>query len=90
MACHSNSTIYIGVTNDIKRRVAEHKSGMIPGFSQKYKTKKLVYFELTHDINLAIGREKQLKKWSRRKKDCLINSMNPEWIDLSTTLEMTV
>ena len=82
MASKTNSTIYIGMTNDLKRRCAEHKSGLIPGFSQKYKTTKLVYFECTHDVNAAIAREKQLKKWSRQKKNFLIESMNLQWIDL--------
>jgi len=83
MSCFSNSTIYVGVTNDLKRRVSEHKSGLIPGFSQKYKTTKLVYYEKTLDINSAIKREKQLKKWNRQKKDFLINNMNKEWKDLA-------
>jgi len=83
MASNSNSTIYIGVTNNLTRRVTEHKSGLIPGFSQKYKTKKLVYFEKTLNINTAISREKQLKKWNRTKKNTLIETLNPEWKDLA-------
>ena len=82
MSNHSNSTLYIGVTNDMERRVQEHKSGLVPGFTQKYKCNKLVYYELFSDINQAIDREKQLKKWSRVKKELLIDSMNKERKDL--------
>ena len=77
------------MTNNLEWRVNEHKSGLIEGFSQKYKTHKLVYFELTHDVNAAIAREKQLKKWSRQKKNTLINSINPEWNDLSETKDFS-
>ncbi len=83
LACDSNSTVYIGVTNDLKRRIAEHKSGQIEGFTKNYHVHKLVYFENCHDINAAILREKQLKKWSRKKKNTLIESQNPQWKDLS-------
>ena len=68
MSSPNNSTLYIGVTNDIERRVIEHKSGSIPGFSQKYNCCKLVYYEEYSDINQAIEREKKLKKWRREKK----------------------
>lgn len=77
------NVMYIGVTNNLERRLAEHRSGDIPGFSQKYKTHKLVYFEQTPDIESAILREKQLKIWRREKKDVLVSSTNPEWQDLS-------
>ena len=76
LANRSDTTLYIGVTNDIERRVAEHRSGTIPGFTQKYKCHKLVYFESFSDVEQAIAREKQLKKWSRAKKDALIDTMN--------------
>ncbi|MBQ7708803.1 MAG: GIY-YIG nuclease family protein [Bacteroidales bacterium] len=96
MSNKTNSTLYIGVTNDLERRVVEHKSGQIPGFTQKYNCHKLVYFESFSDINQAIAREKQLKKWSRSKKDWLIDMMNKERVDLmemegdsSTSLGMT-
>ena len=68
LANKNDTTLYIGVTNDLQRRVAEHRSGMIPGFSQKYNCHKLVYFEEYSDVDLAIAREKQLKKWSRAKR----------------------
>ena len=78
----NDTTLYIGVTNDIERRVVEHRSGTIPGFTQKYKCHKLVYFESFSDVEQAIAREKQLKKWSRAKKDALIDTMNKDRIDL--------
>lgn len=77
-----NTTLYIGVTNDIERRVQEHKSGSISGFTQKYCCDKLVYYEEYSDINEAIEREKKLKKWRREKKDWLIKTMNPDLKDL--------
>ena len=83
MSSSNNSTLYIGVTNDIERRIKEHKSGLIPGFSQKYNCCKLVYFEVYSDIEQAIEREKKLKKWRREKKDWLISTMNPELKDLA-------
>ena len=82
-------TLYIGVTNDLQRRMLEHKSGHNPGFTSKYKLDILVFFEETTDVNAAISREKQVKKWSRAKKVQLIQQSNPEWLDLSTSLEMT-
>ena len=82
LANSSDTTLYIGVTNDIERRVAEHRSGTIPGFTQKYKCHKLVYFESFSDVEQAIAREKQLKKWSRAKKDALIDTMNKDRTDL--------
>ena len=78
----NDTTLYIGVTNDLERRVAEHQSGMIPGFTQKYSCHKLVYFEEFSDVEQAIAREKQLKKWSRAKKDALIDTKNKEREDL--------
>ena len=79
----SNSTLYIGVTNDLERRVCEHKSGLIPGFTQKYNCNKLVYYETFSNVEEAIAREKQLKKWSRSKKDWLIDTKNKERVDLA-------
>ena len=78
----NNSALYIGVTNDLKRRIEEHRSGLIPGYTQKYNCHKLVYFEEYSDVNEAISREKQLKKWSRSKKNDLVNKINPEWKEL--------
>ena len=75
--------LYIGVTNDLERRVREHKSGLIPGFTKQYNCGKLVYYEVFSDINQAIDREKQLKKWSRAKKDWLIDRVNKDRLDLT-------
>ena len=83
MSNTNNTTLYIGVTNDIERRVQEHKSGLIPGFTQKYGCDKLVYYEPYSDIDQAIEREKKLKKWRREKKDWLISTTNPGLDDLS-------
>ena len=76
-------TLYIGVTNDLERRVSEHKLGLRQGFTSRYHIVLLVYFEETSDVHAAIERERQLKGWVRRKKIELIESINPEWKDLS-------
>lgn len=86
MANVTNKTIYIGVTNDILRRVSEHKSLSIEGFSKRYRTTKLVYVEEASSPYEAISREKQLKHWRRSKKDELIEYTNPDWKDLFETL----
>ncbi len=78
----SNSVLYVGMTNDLTRRVYEHKNGVVDGFTKKYNVHKLVYYEITTDVNSAIEREKQIKAYKRVKKDALINSFNPEWKDL--------
>ncbi len=75
--------LYIGVTNDVQRRVREHKEGLIPGFTQKYRVRRLVYFEEFDYIHDAITREKQLKGWVRDRKLTLIESRNPTWQDLA-------
>ena len=77
----TNSVIYIGVTNDLHRRLCEHKSESIEGFTQKYHVHKLVHLEEYSEINAAITREKQLKGWTRAKKNRLIETKNPDWID---------
>jgi len=77
-----NTTLYTGVTNNLKRRVYEHKSGRGGAFTSRYNLTKLVYYEVTNDVNAAIAREKQIKAGSRQKKIDLVNSMNPEWRDL--------
>jgi len=83
MSSTSNYTIYIGVTNNLVRRVYEHRTGADPdGFTTKYAVKKLVYYESTHDVLSAIEREKQIKSWSRKKKNTLIAGINPAWRNL--------
>jgi len=77
-----NGTLYIGVTSNLVKRVYEHKNNIIEGFTKKYNTHKLVYYETTNDIESAIRREKQLKKWNRKWKMNLIEKNNPEWRDL--------
>jgi putative endonuclease len=77
-----NTVLYIGVTNDISRRFLEHQSRIIPGFTKRYNVSKMVYFEEYCSIEDAIAREKQLKKWSRKKKEMLIGTMNRSWRDL--------
>ena len=76
-------TLYVGVTNNLARRVQQHKSALIPGFTSKYGLNRLVYFEVTSDVLAAIEREKQIKGWLRAKKVALIESVNPQWDDLS-------
>src|SRR5215831_3910183 len=78
-----SGTLYIGVTNNLIRRVYEHKTGQIDGFTSKYHLNQLVYYEAGEDIREAIAREKQLKGWRRSKKVDLVNSSNPRWEDLS-------
>ncbi len=82
---NQSKTIYTGVTNNLLRRVQEHKSGVIKGFTAKYHITRLVYFESGHNINEAIYREKQIKGWLRAKKVALIESVNPDWDDLSAS-----
>jgi putative endonuclease len=72
-------TLYIGITNDLSERVAQHKEGLIPGFTARYSLDKLVYFEEFDSVREAIIREKQLKGWTRAKKVALISATNPEW-----------
>ncbi|MCH8949663.1 MAG: GIY-YIG nuclease family protein [Chloroflexi bacterium] len=78
-----SKTLYIGVTNDLERRVREHQTGALGGFTQKYNVHRLIYYEESNDVQAAIAREKQLKGWRRSKKLALIESANPEWDDLS-------
>lgn len=77
-----NGTLYIGVTNNLKRRIFEHKHNLIDGFSKKYNVHTLVYYEYFTDIRAAIKREKQLKWWKRQWKIDLVEKTNPHWIDL--------
>jgi putative endonuclease len=79
-----NTTLYIGVTSNLQKRLYEHQNGLFPNsFVTKYNLKKIIYYEGFHSIEEAIGREKQLKGWSRKKKEDLIASKNPNWIDLT-------
>ncbi len=82
MASQKNGTLYIGVTDNLAKRVWQHKGDLIEGFTKKYKIHMLVYFEETSDVLSAITREKQLKKWNRAWKIKLIEAKNPEWKDL--------
>jgi putative endonuclease len=86
LASKRNGTLYIGMTNSLRRRIDEHKQGLVPGFTQKYKVHLLTYFEEYNDPRDAIAREKQLKWWHRKWKLELIESVNPEWRDLTFEL----
>lgn len=77
-----HKVLYVGVTNNLNRRIWQHKNKAIPGFSKKYNIIKLVYFEYFDQIDSAIQREKQIKGYRRQKKVILIDKMNPDWIDL--------
>lgn len=81
-----NTVLYIGVTNNLIRRIEEHRKKFVSGFTQRYDLWKLIYYEVHEDVNLALIREKQLKKWNRKWKDKLIEEKNPDWIDLYETL----
>lgn len=81
-----SGTLYIGVTNGLIKRVWQHKNNSIEGFTKKYSCHKLVYFEVTENVESAILREKQLKKWNRAKKEFLIKTINPSWKDLYDSL----
>ena len=79
----SDRVMYIGVTNNLERRLYEHKQELVEGFTKRYHVHKLVYYEQTSDIRSAIQREKELKGWLRAKKNALVETMNPTWRDLS-------
>ncbi len=83
LASKRNGTLYIGVTNNLERRMYEHKNGLAKGFTKKYKVYTLVYYEETNDVNAALQREKQLKKWNRKWKLALIERVNPDWDDIA-------
>jgi len=82
-----NKVIYIGVTNNLMRRIYEHKNKLVKGFTQKYNVNKLVYYEETNDVIAALSREKEIKKWRREKKNQLVNHINPAWRDLAMEWE---
>lgn len=79
----SGRVLYTGVTNNLERRLHEHRQKEVPGFTKRYRITKLVYFESCPDVNAAIAREKQIKGWVRKKKDMLVYGLNPQWKDLS-------
>ncbi len=81
-----NTVVYIGVTNDIQRRLYEHKNELVDGFTKKYHLHKLVYNESYNDVKDALRREKQLKGWKRERKNALIQSVNPKWDDISVAM----
>ena len=83
LASKRNGTLYIGVTNDLERRLYEHRNNLIEGFTNKYNVHHLVYYEDVNDIQSALQREKQLKRWTRKWKIELIEKVNPEWLDLA-------
>jgi putative endonuclease len=85
-----SGTLYVGLTDDLKRRVEEHKLGLVEGFTKKYKVDRLMYFEIFHDAKAAEDREKQIKKYRREKKIALFVESNPEWKDLSPQLKWAV
>ena len=83
LASTKNGTLYVGVTSDLEKRLVEHRDKVFDGFTKKYDVTRLVYFEETNDVNAAIAREKQIKKWNREWKINLIKKINPDWKDLS-------
>ena len=83
MVASKSRVLYIGMTNDLHRRVSEHKNDLIDGFTRQYKFHRLVYYESFDDVNKAIDREKQLKRWNRTKKEQMIVRRNPTWEDLA-------
>ncbi|MBQ6515714.1 GIY-YIG nuclease family protein [bacterium] len=83
---YNETTFYIGVTGDLQKRIWEHKNKVVDGFTKKYNVDKLVYYELTDNVETALNREKQLKRWHRQWKINLIKEVNPEFKDLSESL----
>lgn len=83
---NKSGTLYIGVTSNLSKRIWEHKNKAVKGFTEKYNIDRLIYFEQTENVMSALEREKQLKKWSRKKKIDLVNRLNPEWEDLYNKL----
>jgi putative endonuclease len=83
LASKKNGTLYVGVTNNLERRVREHKKDYLEGFTKRYRVHSLVYYEQTSNVEAAIRREKQIKKWNRQWKIDLIEKENPEWLDLA-------
>jgi putative endonuclease len=86
IATNMSGTLYTGVTNNLRRRMHEHRDRKVPGFTSRYRINRLVFFEATPDIKVAINRERQIKGWTRRRKIQLIETANPEWEDLGHLL----
>ena len=86
MTNRSRIVLYVGVTNDLERRLWQHRHGEIKGFTQAYRVDSLVHYEQCGDVSSAIAREKEIKGWRRQKKNDLVETINPLWIDLSTSL----
>ena len=82
----NNTVIYTGVTSNLEQRIWQHKHKVIEGFTKKYNCDKLIWFQQAEEIESAIAREKQIKSWSRKKKEALINESNPQWADISLQL----
>ena len=78
----NNKVVYVGMTNDLQRRIFEHKEKQVKGFTEKYNVHKLVYYEQTPEVEVALNREKEIKKWRREKKNKLVENANPQWLDL--------
>jgi putative endonuclease len=83
----NNKVMYVGMTNNLERRMFEHKNKLVEGFTKRYNLTKLVYYEHGNDVHAALAREKEIKKWRREKKNQLVTSINPEWKDLSLEWE---
>ena len=90
LASKRNGTIYIGVTNNLERRLYEHRNNLIEGFTNKYNVHNLVYYEDVNDIQSALQREKQLKRWTRKWKLELIEKVNPAWRDLADDFNLEI
>ncbi|HEX2077218.1 MAG TPA: GIY-YIG nuclease family protein [Longimicrobium sp.] len=82
----AHGVLYVGVTNDLVRRVSQHKQRLVPGFTRRYNVDRLVYYEHAHDVSAAIAREKQIKGWVREKKVALVEAVNLAWADLYPTI----
>lgn len=83
----NHRVMYVGVTNDLIRRIHEHKNKLMEGFTSRYNVNRLVYFENTGDIHAALAREKEIKRWRREKKNMLVQISNPDWRDISVDFE---
>lgn len=90
LASKRNGTLYIGVTNNLERRLYEHRNNLIEGFTNKYNVHNLVYYEDVNDIQVALQREKQLKRWTRKWKLELIEKVNPAWRDLANDFNLEI